>query len=236
MGGVAVVLAGGLGTRLRPLTYTMPKPMLPLGGKPLLERTIEKLKASRIEDIVVATFHLGRVIKHYFGDGSEYGVKITYVRSDKPLGTAGQLKTVERYVDEDFIVIYGDVYADMDYRSLLEWHRRSRGIGTIVLREVKQRLKFGLVKLNEEGLVMEWVEKPEVGYLVAAGVFAFNRRIFNYIYADRPDSMDKAILRAMEKGEKVYGYRSNAKFVDVGDIDSYVKVNEEFEAAFGDLA
>lgn len=236
MGGIAVILAGGLGTRLRPLTYVLPKPLLPLGGKPLIEKTIERLKDSGIERLVVATYYLAKVIERYLGDGSDYGVKITYARSDKPLGTAGQLKTVEPYVDEDFVVVYGDVYTDINYRSLLEWHVKSGGIGTVVLREVKQKLRFGLVKLGEEKLILEWVEKPEVSHLVTAGVFAFNPRIFSYIGVNAPDSMDKLVLRALEKGEKVYGYVSSARFIDIGDLDSYAKANEELEEAFGDLS
>ncbi|MDH5816137.1 MAG: nucleotidyltransferase family protein [Candidatus Nezhaarchaeota archaeon] len=228
----AVILAGGLGTRLRPLTYTIPKPMLPLGDKPLLERIIIDLRDQGFKDIVISCSYLARMIETYFGDGSWLGVKISYVKTDRPLGTAGQLKPVKNLVNGTFMAMYGDVYAKIDYRNLLEYHRRTGAIATMVLRKIKQAIRFGVIEVDDHGRVRGWQEKPELEFRVNVGVYVFEPKIFNYIL-DGVDSMDRVFREMIERGEKVYGYEFTGEVYDIGDMISYEEAVERFTEKLG---
>jgi len=230
----AVILAGGLGTRLRPLTYTIPKPMLPLGDKPLLERIITDLKDQGFKDVVVSCSYLARMIETYFGDGSWLGVKISYVKTDRPLGTAGQLKPIKNLVNGTFITIYGDVYAKINYRDLLEYHRRTGAIATMVLRKIKQTIRFGVIEVDDHGRVRKWQEKPELEFRVNVGVYVFEPKIFSYIL-NGVDSMDRVFREMIEKGEKVYGYEFTGEVHDIGDMASYEEAVKKFTKELGEM-
>lgn len=227
-----VILAGGLGTRLRPLTYVVPKPLLPLGDKPLLERIIADLRDQGFRDIVISCSYLAKVIETYFGDGSWLGVKISYVKSDRPLGTAGQLKPVKRHVNGTFIVVYGDVYAKIDYRDLLSYHKRTSAIATMVLRRMKQTIRFGVIDIDDQGRVHGWREKPEVEFKVNVGIYVFEPKIFDYIL-DGVDSMDRVFREIIGKGERVYGYEFTGEVYDIGDMASYEEAAKKFTEELG---
>ena len=140
----AVILAGGLGTRLRPYTKTLPKPMLPLGGKPILEYEIEWLKKNGIKEIVVCVSYLRKKIENYFGDGSKFGMKIEYAISSKPLATAGQLKTAEKFIDDTFVCLYGDSIYNFSLRNMISYHKKSKSNITMSLYDYKFNLKYGV--------------------------------------------------------------------------------------------
>jgi len=230
----AVILAGGLGVRLRPLTYVVPKPMLPLGDKPILERIITDLRDQGIRDVVISCSYLARVIESYFGDGSWLGVNIEYVKSDRPLGTAGQLRPVKDLVEGTFITVYGDVYAKIDYRDLVEYHKSKRATATMVLRKLKQAVRFGVVEVDGQGRVLTWREKPEVEYNVNAGIYVFEPKVFDYIL-EGIDSMDRVFRDMIERGERVYGYEFAGEVYDIGDMTSYEEAVKRFTEELGGI-
>jgi mannose-1-phosphate guanylyltransferase len=159
----AVILAGGLGTRLQPYTFFIPKPMLPLGNKPLLEHIIEWLtRGNTINEIVVCVSYLHRTIEDYFEDGSRLGIKIKYARSDRPLATAGQLKTAEPLIDDTFVCVYGDAVYEFPINSMIEEHRNSKAFVTMALLSYKAKLKYGFIDLDEKSRIVSWRENPEI--------------------------------------------------------------------------
>ncbi len=230
----AVILAGGLGVRLRPLTYVIPKPMLPLGDKPILERIIVDLRDQGIRDVIISCSYLARVIESYFGDGSWLGVNIKYVKSDRPLGTAGQLRPVKGLVKDTFITVYGDVYAKIDYQDLVRYHRSKRATATMVLRGLKQTVRFGVVEVDDQGRVLAWREKPEVEFNINAGIYAFEPKIFDYIL-EGVDSMDRVFRDMIERGERVYGYKFTGDVYDIGDVASYEEAVKKFTEELGKI-
>jgi mannose-1-phosphate guanylyltransferase len=226
----AVILAGGMGSRLRPYTYVVPKAMLPVGDKPILERIIEFLKRNRIKELVVATAFHGKQIEDYFGDGSEFNVVIEYARSKKPLGTAGQLKTAEPFVSETFVAMNGDILIDVDIRRLVAFHRRMRAIGTIALRHYDLPIKYGIITLGKSERILEWKEKPELQLTMNIGFYVFEPRIFSKIKAGRTVSLERETFPNLIKGgQRLYGYVSDTEYYDVADIEDLEKLDKLFQ-------
>lgn len=230
----AVILAGGLGVRLRPLTYIVPKPMLPLGDRPILERIIVDLRDQGFKEIVISCSYLARIIEEYFGDGSWLGVRVSYVKTERPLGTAGQLKPVRNLIDGTFIAIYGDVYAKINYKDLLRYHKRRGAIATMVLKKIKQPIRFGVIDVDDQGRIREWREKPELEFNVNVGIYVFEPKIFDYIL-DGIDSMDRVFREMIEKGERVYGYEFAGEVYDIGDMASYEEAVKKFTEELGKI-
>src|ERR687884_1645303 len=160
----AVILAGGLGTRLQPYTFFIPKPMLPLGNKPLLEHIIEWLKTSsseRIDNVVLCVSYLHRTIEDYFEDGSRFGIKIEYARSERPLATAGQLKSAQNLIQDTFVCLYGDSVYEFDLSNMIDEHRKSKAFVSMALLPYKTKLKYGFIDVNgREGnnRITSWTE------------------------------------------------------------------------------
>ncbi|MCZ6725310.1 MAG: nucleotidyltransferase family protein, partial [Thaumarchaeota archaeon] len=169
----AVILAGGLGTRLRPYTLFVPKGMLPLGSKPVLEHIIEWLSKNGITDIVLCVGYLSKVISDYFSNGKELGVKISYVKSSRPMGTAGQLKSAQKLLDESFICVYGDVILKNNLRKMISYHKSKKAIATIGLTKYSTKMSYGFIETEKNGLVRSWSEKPEISGLINAGLYVF---------------------------------------------------------------
>ena len=155
----AVILAGGLGTRLQPYTTFLPKPMLPLGEKPLLEHLIDWLKLNKVDEIILCVSYLRKTIEDYFEDGARFGVKIEYAVADRPLATAGQLKTAETFVDDTFVCVYGDSIFNFDLKKMISQHKSKKSFITMSLHEYKTNLKYGVIETNKSGKVTAWNEK-----------------------------------------------------------------------------
>ena len=158
----AVILAGGLGTSLRPLTNKKPKPMLPLGKKPLLEHLIKWIKKNDVKDIIPCVSYLHETIERYFGDGSKFGVNIQYAVSKKPLATAGQLKTAQKLIDDTFVCVYGDSLFDFSLRSMINNPKKKKSFITMSLYEYKTSIQYGVIDTKNNGKVLSWNEKPEI--------------------------------------------------------------------------
>ena len=188
----AVILAGGLGTRLQPYTMFVPKPMLPLGEKPLLEHTIRWAKKNGIKSFVLCTSYLHRVIEDYFEDGARFGVNIEYSTVDKPLATAGQLKTAEEFIDDTFVCMYGDSIFDFSLRSMISRHKQNKSFTTMGLYEYETKLAYGVIETDPKGKVKKWSEKPSIKANINMGCYVMEPGIFEYIPKGRPYGMDKS--------------------------------------------
>ena len=217
----AVILAGGLGTRLRPLTNNKPKPMLPVGEKPILEHLIEWTKKGGIKSIVICVSYLKESIEEYFGDGSKFGVSIEYAISKKPLATAGQLKTAEQFIDDDFVCMYGDSIFNFSLRSMIKQHTTKKPMVTMSLNEYKTNLQYGVIETSKNGKVISWNEKPEIKANVNMGCYIMNPLIFDLIPKNKSYGMDDVIKKAMKKKQSVRSFVTKKGFTDIGKVISW---------------
>jgi NDP-mannose synthase len=218
---IAVVLAGGEGRRLRPYTLTIPKPMMPVGDRPILECVVAQLRSAGIDDIVFATGHLGEIIRGHFGDGRAFGVSIRYSTEAHPLGTAGPLDLVRARLDRTFVVVNGDILADFDFRAIVDEHRRTASDATLVLVRHAEAIDFGVVGLDEHGNVESWMEKPVVERLVSAGACVLEpatlAQLAHGVRTDLPDFM----LSLVRAGLRVRGHVHVGEWLDIGRPADY---------------
>ena len=195
----AIVLVGGEGTRLRPLTYGTPKPMVPIVNVPFLARTMERLFAAGIRDVILAAGYMPQAIVDYLGDGSRLGMKVTYAIEETPLGTAGALKNVEQHITGPFFVLNGDILTSLDLPAMREYHQRKGGIGTLHLIRVDDPSPFGCVVHDGSGKVSAFIEKPPKGEEptneINAGTYLLERAILDFIPAGRKVSIDTKRFR-----------------------------------------
>ena len=224
----AVILAAGPGTRLKPFTDALPKPMLPIGAKPLLEINVEYLKEWGFDEVTLAISHLRENIKHYFGDGKRLGIKIIYSEEKSPLGTAGAVKKAAKYISDTFVVILGDGLADINYQALLEYHRKAKATGTIVVFEKRLKIPYGVLKIDvdKDNTILALEEKPELTFGVNTGIVVLEPQSLKYMVEDEFLRMPDLFSRLKENGEKVVAYHHKGNWIDIGqDIDQYLKVN-----------
>ena len=224
----AVILAGGLGTRLRPLTIKKPKPMLPLGKKPLLEHLIKWIKKNGVRDIVLCVSYLHETIEKYFEDGSKFGVKIEYAVSRRPLGDAGQLKTAQKFIDDTFVCVYGDSLFDFNLRKMITEHKRKKSFATMSLCEHKTHIRYGVIDTKSNGKVLAWNEKPEIKSKINMGCYVMEPNILNFIPKNKTYGMDNVIKKAISKRKTVNSILVKNGFIDVGDKKTYEKLRLEY--------
>jgi NDP-sugar pyrophosphorylase family protein len=224
----AVLLVGGAGTRMRPLTYVVPKCLLPVGGKPLLERTIRYLEGHGITQFVLCVAYLKKQIIDTFGDGSNLGVRIEYAEADAPLGTAGQLRTASRLLNDTFVVMNGDIVTNLSISNLVATHKKMQGVATIALKEFGVKIPYGHVIVDEKGRVTAFEEKPTLNYLANAGVYVLEPRVLDAIQSDRPSSLETEVFPGLiAKGEVINSYYEAAYWADVGSMADFERVNDE---------
>jgi len=224
----AVILAGGLGTRLQPYTKSLPKPMLSLGGKPILEHEIEWIKKNGIKEIVLCVSYLRNKIEDYFGDGKKFGVKIEYAISNKPLATAGQLKTAEKFIEDTFVCLYGDSIYNFSLKNMIIYHKKSKSNVTMSLYDYKFNLKYGVINTKNNGKVTSWDEKPEYSAKINIGCYVMEKEVFKLIPKNKQYGMDDVIRKTLEEKKKVGSVVSKKGFIDIGDKETYEKTNEEY--------
>lgn len=223
----AVILAGGLGTRLLPLTKKTPKPMLLLGEKPILEHLIDWNKKNGVKSIVLCVSHLREKIEDYFGDGKKFGVSIEYAVSNQPLATAGQLKTAEGFINETFVCMYGDSIFNFNLRNMIKQHKTKKPFVTMGLNEYKTNLEYGVIETSKTGKVLSWNEKPEVKANVNMGCYVMEPGVFSLIPKNKPYGMDDVIKKAMKKKKLVSSFITKKGFTDIGNKESYKKASQE---------
>lgn len=221
-----VIMAGGRGIRLGSLTENCPKPMLKMGNKPMLEILIDLLSSFGFYDFVISVHYLKEQIIDHFGDGSNFGVNISYLHEDEPLGTAGTLGSLALANDEPFIVINGDIYTDTDFSRLLESHCNSKSDATVCLRELSHQIPFGVVEVSERGHVRGIQEKPTMSYLVNAGIYVFNPSIINSIPKNTFFQMTSLIENLVSAKKAVNSYPIDGFWLDIGRT-------EDLERALG---
>jgi len=231
----AIILAGGLGTRLQPYTTFMPKPMLPLGEKPLLEHLIEWLRKNGITSIVLCVSYLKKTIEDYFEEGARFGVDIEYAVANKPLATAGQLKTAEKFVDDTFVCVYGDSIFDFNLKNMINQHKKNRSLVTMSIYEYKTRLNYGVIETTKNGKVVSWNEKPEIKANINIGCYVMEPQVFSLIPKNIPYGMDSVIKKAINRKKLVNGFLTKKGFMDIGDKTSYKKAYQQFLEKLGNI-
>lgn len=232
----AVILAGGLGTRLQPYTFFIPKPMLPLGNKPLLEHIIEWLtRGKTITEIILCVSYLHRTIEDYFEDGSRLGIKIEYARSDRPLATAGQLKTAEPFIDDTFVCVYGDAVYEFPINNMIDEHRNSRAFITMALLSYNAKLKYGFIDLSENKQIISWREKPEIKGLINIGCYVMEPGFTKTIPNSGAYGMDDAVREVLIQKKQVTGFKVDSGFIDIGDKKSYLETYKKYVEKLGKI-
>jgi len=220
----AIVLCGGKGTRLRPYTYSIPKPMLPLGKKPILEFVVNNLKHNGFKEIYLTVGYLKDHIVKYFGDGSGFGVKIKYFIEEKEMNTAGSILPCRNYIDGTFIVTMGDHLTAANPQKLVEFHRKKGALATMALKRTGVPLEYGVAHTDREGRIEKFEEKPIVQNLVNSGLYCFEPEVFKYI-KDGYDFAQDVFPRLLKEKKMVYGYIFNVYWVDIGRVPDYEQLN-----------
>jgi NDP-sugar pyrophosphorylase family protein len=220
----AVILAGGKGTRLRPYTVTLPKPLVPVGDRPVLEIILGQLRAAGVRRVTLAVNHLAELLRAYFGDGRKFGLAIDYSLEQEPLGTIGPLRMVPDLAPQ-FLVMNGDVLTDLDYRSFFEQHVRWGGEATVCAYQRHVQLDFGILTIHD-GHLTGFQEKPRVDHYVSMGVYAFNRSVLAHVPERGPFGFDQLMLKLLEKGVAVRCYRHSGQWLDIGRPGDYERAQE----------
>ncbi|MFC0473522.1 sugar phosphate nucleotidyltransferase [Halalkalibacter kiskunsagensis] len=221
-----VIMAGGKGTRLRPLTCNVPKPMVPLVQKPVMQYSIELLKKYGITDIAVTVQYLPDVIRDYFGDGSKFGVNLTYFEETTPLGTAGSVKQAEAFLDEPFIVVSGDALTDFDLSAGIDFHEKKESLVTIFMKQVECPLEFGVIMTNEQDKIVRFLEKPSWSEVfsdtVNTGIYIMDPSIFSYIEEDQVVDFSKDVFpKLLAEESAMFGYAADGYWSDIGNLKQY---------------
>jgi mannose-1-phosphate guanylyltransferase/phosphomannomutase len=223
----AVLMAGGSGTRLRPLTCDLPKPMVPILNRPIAEHIINLLKRHQITEVVATLHYLPDVLRDYFQDGSDFGVQMTYaVEEDQPLGTAGCVKNIAELLDETFLVISGDSITDFDLTAAIEFHKRKQSKATLILTRVANPIEFGVVITDQEGQIRRFLEKPSSSEIfsdtVNTGTYILEPEVLEYLPANTECDFSKDLFPLLlAKNEPMYGYIAQGYWCDVGHLDAY---------------
>jgi mannose-1-phosphate guanylyltransferase/phosphomannomutase len=229
----AVVMAGGEGSRLRPLTIRRPKPMVPIAGKPVMEHILDLLKRHNITEVIVTVQYLASNIEDYFGNGSQFGMRITYSREDVPLGTAGSVKNAEEQLTEPFLVISGDALTDYDLTDLISYHNEKGALATLLLAHVPNPLEYGVIITNEDGHITQFLEKPSWGEVfsdtINTGIYVLDPKIFSYFEKNKPFDFSQELFPMMlRQGDPIYGYiASKGYWCDVGNLSEYMRANAD---------
>lgn len=225
-------MSGGIGTRLRPLTCDLPKPMVPIFNKPVMEYGIELLKKHGVRDIAVTLHYLPNMIMDYFGSGSKFDVNIKYYIEEKPLGTGGSVKNAEDFLDTTIIVISGDAFTDIDLRKAYDFHTEKGSKATLVLKRETIPLEFGLVITDEDGRIIRFLEKPSWGEVfsdtINTGIYILEPEVFQYYRkGDNFDFSKDLFPKLLEDGVPIYGYIGEEYWCDIGDLNTYIETHED---------
>ncbi len=227
----AVILAGGLGTRLKPFTEVIPKPLLPIGEKAVLEIQIEHLKKYGVEEVILATNYKSNYIKNFFGDGSRYGVKLTISEEKERLGTAGPIKLLQETLTEPFVVMNGDILCNLNFKDLYDFGMLSDSPLTITVKKIIMPYAFGNIFFDGDK-VTGIEEKPDIVTHALAGIYFMKPEIFDYIPANSYYGMDSLIKDLLGNGRGITKYDLKNYWLDIGRIDDYEQAQEDFNEKF----
>ena len=228
-----MILAGGEGTRLRPYTTVFPKPLMPIGDRPVLDIVVRQLKAHGFDRVTVATGYLAELIEAFFRDGEAYGIPIDYYREREPLGTVGALALIEGLAEQDILVMNGDVLTDIDYRELLERHSASDAAATIATKVRHIQISLGVLRFDDDTdptRLTGYDEKPAIDFTASMGIYCFAPRALSYIRPGERLDFPDLILRLIAAGEVVRAWPSSNYWLDIGRPGDYEQAQEEFES------
>lgn len=225
----AVILAGGKGTRLRPFTASLPKPLVPVGDYPIIEIVLRQLRRHGFREAIIATGHLAGLIEAYCGDGRRWGLKLRYVREDKPLSTAGALRIIPG-LNDHFLTVNGDILTTLDFSALFAFHRRSKAAATLGVCERQTLVDFGVLHLDDSNRLQAYTEKPSYRYLVSQGVNVFRRDALKHIRKGEALGIPDLVERLRAAGELVMGFRNDSRWLDIGRPDDYQAAQDLFSS------
>ncbi len=228
----AFVMAAGLGTRLRPLTYSVPKPLVPIANIPVIGYLIQNLKKNGINEIIVNLHYRPDLIKFYLGNGSKWGLKIHYSYEEKLLGTAGGVKLKQNFFKKTFIVTSGDGLTDIDLKKAVEYHKEKKAIATVVLKPIDMHLEYGVVEVDSNNRIKNFYEKPSLDKiftnLVNTGIYVFEPEVFKFIPENKFYDFGSQLLpKLVKQNLPVYGYITKEYWCDVGNLSEYRKANHD---------
>jgi len=224
----AVILAGGQGTRLRPFTVILPKPLVPVGEHPILEIVLRQLKAASIKKVTIAVNHMADLIMAFFGNGEKFGITINYSVEDKPLSTVAPIKLIKD-LPENFFVLNGDILTDIDYGKLYESHIQSSAVITVATYTREVKIDFGVMQLDKSHrTITGFQEKPVHTYNVSMGIYVFHRSILDNVPVNQPYGFDNLMLDLLKQGKTIHAFPYNGYWLDIGRPDDYEQANEEF--------
>ena len=227
----AVIMAGGEGTRLRPLTCDLPKPMVPILNTPVMEHIVNLIKKHGIQDIIATLAYLPEKVTSHFGSGEDFGVNMNYFVEDTPLGTAGSVKNAADYLTEDFLVISGDALTDIDLSSAIKFHKENHSVATLVLKRVEVPLDYGVVATSKDGRIIKFLEKPSWGEVISdtanTGIYILSPKIFQYYGNEKSDFAQDVFPKLLADKQPMFGYITNEYWCDIGDINAYSVANRD---------
>jgi NDP-sugar pyrophosphorylase family protein len=226
----AVILAGGLGTRLAPYTTVFPKPMLPIGEKPILSIIIQQLVYYGFKEIIISVGYLAELLQAYFATYNNIpkGVKISFVREKKPLGTAGSLSLIPK-PSEPILVMNGDTLTALDYRELMNFHKEKGALITIATHKRHVKIDFGVIHVNGQDELNKYVEKPVLDYLVSMGIYVFEPKVLDYIEPDQRLDFPELVQKFLSENKKIQGYITSTFWLDIGRHDDYSEAVKIFD-------
>lgn len=226
-----ILMAGGLGTRLRPLTDQLPKPMLKVGGKPILETIIKGFKKCGYKNFILSVNYKKEMIQNYFQDGGAFGVNITYIEEDKRMGTAGALSLLSERPTKPIFVMNGDILTQVNFEQLMEFHLEHQAVATMCVREYEYQIPFGVIETNGASLV-SIKEKPVHKSFVNAGIYVLNPEVFDYIPQDVFYDMPSLFETVMGQGNVTAAFPIREYWLDIGRMDDFEKANHEYEEQY----
>lgn len=226
-----ILMVGGLGTRLRPLTQDTPKPMLKVGNKPILQTIVEKFAEYGFVNITMCVNFNAGIIKDYFGDGKEFGVNIDYILEQKRMGTAGALSLLKERPNEPFFVMNGDLLTNVNFEHIFNYHKLNKATATMCVREYDYEVPYGVVKMNDNKIV-EISEKPVQKFFVSAGIYMLSPEILDLIPQNEFYDMPTLFEKAISKGKNVISFPIHEYWIDIGRLEEYQKANEEYAKIF----
>ncbi len=223
----AIILAGGKGTRLKPYTNHIPKPLVELDGMPILEIVLRQLKASGVSEIILAVNHMSDLIESYFKDGNKLGINIIYSKEKEPLGTAGPLHLIKK-LNDDFIMMNGDLLTNINYKDMFNKHVEKKSMASIAVYNREVKIDLGILKLNEKMQFIDYIEKPTYNYPISTGIYIFNKKVREYIPKNKKFDMPQLILSIHKNRKKIFCYSENFEWLDIGRVDDYELANKLF--------
>lgn len=222
----AVIQCGGRGSRLMPYTMVLPKPLMPVGSRPVLELLIGWLRRNGISDVIITTGYLGGLIRTLFGDGSKWDMRITYTEETEPLGTIGPLSLLHDVLDEPFVVLNGDVLTDLNLPRMINFHRQTQASVTIASVARQTKLDFGVLDTTPNSRIDGFHEKPCFTHYVSMGVYCMQPEILRYIPRGMPFGVDDLVLRLLSEHAPVMSFRHEGLWLDIGRVDDFKKAQE----------